>query len=337
MALRNSRDVCSITFAKIEDAEAHKAQCSKRTSTDQSCAADQDVRPHEHQYNCFKHGAKKPICSYIGCTSYVKKQGLCGRHCEKTPRKTCSTVNCTNIAITRGLCGKHGGSKRCIVHDCQNLVQNNNRCRKHGAFLKTCSVIGCTNLSKRKGLCVKHGGKPAIKLCLKCSNRVVSRNLCTTHLAEMDPRLRCSVKDCRTLAKKGGGGCIKHGAKEKRCKVDGCDKKVQRKGRCWIHGGAPRICKCSGCLSYAYKGGYCVKHKSLIQYCSSDSCNKFARKYGLCRNHFQEAAAALSLRNSKENECDIGKSSTRNESLAKPRSGANCRNNTPSTPSPARG
>jgi hypothetical protein len=56
-----------------------------------------------------------------------------------------------------------------------------------------------------------------------------------------------------------------------------------------------------------------VKHKSLIQYCSSDSCNKFARKYGLCRNHFQEAAAALSLRNSKENECDIGKSSTRND------------------------
>ena len=99
---------------------------------------------------------------------------------------------------------------------------------------------------------------------------------------------RCSVEGCLSIVQKGGV-CMKHGAKkeQKRCSIEGCTNKAQKGGVCIKHGAKKKHTRCSreGCTSFAQKGGVCIKHGAKVNRCGAEGCTNNSKRGGLCRRH----------------------------------------------------
>ena len=84
------------------------------------------------------------------------------------------------------------------------------------------------------------------------------------------PRLLCSIPKCKNL-RAGGDLCRSHGGR-RRCKMNGCEKRDQKRGLCAKHGGVD-LCMIKGCGNIARVAQRCGKHKSslnprLFDYCT---------------------------------------------------------------------
>ena len=64
------------------------------------------------------------------------------------------------------------------------------------------------------------------------------------------------------------GVCVKHGAKVRRCKHDGCTNQVINGGLCMRHGAKVNRCKHEGCTNIVQKGGLCKRHGEKVKKCS---------------------------------------------------------------------
>lgn len=72
------------------------------------------------------------------------------------------------------------------------------------------------------------------------------------------------------------------------CKVEGCDKSVQKAGGfCRTHG--PPLPKCNflGCSNQAIKDGVCGRHGAARR-CKVPGCDRQLQRYGVCRKHERE-------------------------------------------------
>lgn len=150
---------------------------------------------------------KRKYCSHEGCTSLVRKGGVCGRHGAR--RQTCRYDGCTNVSVRGGACWKHGATPKLCSHPgCTNYSQKKGVCIRHGAEIaqKKCGVEGCTNNALRGGICVRHGSKPRT----------------------------CSFEGCTNNVRKGGF-CIRHGTKPKKCNYEGCTNNASARGVCRKH------------------------------------------------------------------------------------------------------
>ena len=82
---------------------------------------------------------------------------------------------------------------------------------------------------------------------------------------------------------------MKHGAKVKRCSVEGCKNIVVKGGVCRRHGAKKeqRRCSSEGCTNHAKKGGVCMKHgaKQTRKRCSFEGCTNQSQRRGVCRRH----------------------------------------------------
>ena len=61
------------------------------------------------------------------------------------------------------------------------------------------------------------------------------------------------------------GVCIRHGAKHRQCKVEGCTNIVVNGGVCRRHGAKAKMCGVEGCKSQAARRGVCKKHWKLMK------------------------------------------------------------------------
>jgi len=52
-----------------------------------------------------------------------------------------------------------------------------------------------------------------------------------------------------------------------------------------MHGAKFKRCKVEGCTTYAKKGGVCIKHGAKTKRCSSEGCTNKALRGGVCRRH----------------------------------------------------
>lgn len=164
------------------------------------------------------------ICSFQGCTKYVRSRGLCKAHGGSLQ---CIIPDCGRQSQGNGLCIKHGGGRRCEVNKCNRAAQSNHRCKKHGGGQR-CSVDGCYKSSQGGGLCRSHGGG---QRCGQqgCGKGAQRDGYCAAHGGI---RL-CSEEGC-TRNDRGGGHCAYHGG-GKRCKVDECIKPSRKHGLCAFH------------------------------------------------------------------------------------------------------
>jgi hypothetical protein len=69
-----------------------------------------------------------------------------------------------------------------------------------------------------------------------------------------------AFKDAQIKLSKEVGVCKRHGAKAKRCNIEGC-------------------------TNHAIKGGVCIRHGAKLKRCSSEGCTNQAVKGGVCRRH----------------------------------------------------
>jgi hypothetical protein len=175
-------DICGkARFAKLEEAEAHEAQCqgssssTKRVSSQHDDYDDTQINQNKEKIcwkdgcmniaepdqggRCIEHMIKKkekkkpkekkgkPKCSFEGCTNLAIKLGVCWRHGAKTSKPECSVESCTNLAIKLGVCWRHGAKTskpKCSVDRCTSYVQNNGVCHKHGAERSVSERSVCT-------------------------------------------------------------------------------------------------------------------------------------------------------------------------------------------------
>ena len=63
----------------------------------------------------MRHGAKRKHCSHEGCTSFVKKGGVCIRHGAEV--KKCSNEGCAKRARKGGVCKTHGAEVKKCNHE----------------------------------------------------------------------------------------------------------------------------------------------------------------------------------------------------------------------------
>ena len=82
-----------------------------------------------------------------------------------------------------------------------------------------------------------------------------------------------------------GGVCVKHGAKIKQCKENGCTNNARKGGVCLKHGAKKKQCKVDGCTNGVINGGVCIKHGAKIKHCKEEGCTKFGLKGGKCMQH----------------------------------------------------
>ena len=53
---------------------------------------------------------------------------------------------------------------------------------------------------------------------------------------------------------------IKHRAKRKTCRFEGCQRQIVKDGVCVTHGARVKRCCAEGCQNQAIKGGVCIRH-----------------------------------------------------------------------------
>ena len=103
---------------------------------------------------CQRHGAKRKLCSKVGCTNQSVEGGVCIRHGAK--KKQCRSEGCANLSKKRGVCIRHGATKR------RKTICSSERCKLHGKQRWACYRHGATangaiqkdaQISPRKGEC----------------------------------------------------------------------------------------------------------------------------------------------------------------------------------------
>ena len=128
-----------------------------------------------------------------------------------------------------------------------------------------------------------------------CKNLAIRGGLCWKHGAKGK---KCSMEGCIKFSQMNGI-CAKHGAKKKRpappmCSIKDCNNFAYRKGCCWTHNkdkGELFVCSVDQCKKFAQKDGKCGKHHGSVikkrKICSYDGCKKFSQVGGRCKTHKQ--------------------------------------------------
>lgn len=161
MASKYTCDICgNARFAKLEEAEAHEAQCQGSSSSTKRVSSQ-----HDDYDDTQINQNKEKICWKDGCMNIAEPDqgGRCIEHMikkkekkkpkEKKGKPKCSFEGCTNLAIKLGVCWRHGAKTskpKCSVDRCTSYVQNNGVCHKHGAERSVsersvCTAKGCKN------------------------------------------------------------------------------------------------------------------------------------------------------------------------------------------------
>mmetsp|Transcript_26913 Transcript_26913/g.38498 ORF Transcript_26913/g.38498 Transcript_26913/m.38498 type:complete len:295 (+) Transcript_26913:228-1112(+) len=112
---------------------------------------------------------------------------------------------------------------------------------------------------------------------------------CSAHGAK---RKRCKIEGCPNGVVQGGV-CVKHGAKRRTCKYPGCEKNTKSKGFCSKHGPARKKCVVPKCSNVAVRGGRCKSHGAYTVECTILRCNEQAIGKGLCIKHYKEMNEAM--------------------------------------------
>ena len=126
-----------------------------------------------------------------------------------------------------------------------------------------------------------------------CKNVACSKGLCWKHGAKGK---KCSIEGCTKYSQKNGV-CSRHGGKKKRpdpprCSIEGCSHFAFSKGCCWTHGAEKgKLCSVDQCTKFAQKDGKCGKHHGNVtkkrKLCNYDGCKKFSQVGGRCKTHKQ--------------------------------------------------
>ena len=126
-----------------------------------------------------------------------------------------------------------------------------------------------------------------------CKNLACSKGLCWKHGAKGK---KCSIEGCTKYSQKNGV-CSRHGGKKKRpdpprCSIEGCSHFAFSKGCCWTHGAEKgKLCSVDQCTKFAQKDGKCGKHHGNVtkkrKLCNYDGCKKFSQVGGRCKTHKQ--------------------------------------------------
>jgi len=100
-------------------------------------------------------------------------------------------------------------------------------------------------------------------------------------------RKGCIAPGCNNMARVGGV-CVRHGARQQRCKFSSkCSNIAVNGGVCTKHGAVRKNKKCSvlGCNKEAKKGGICYTHGAKRKKCFIPECNNVVVKGGACNKH----------------------------------------------------
>ena len=92
------------------------------------------------------------------------------------------------------------------------------------------------------------------------------------------------LKDVGTNQSIKGGVCLSHGARAKRCSVEGCNKHGREGGVCISHGAKREKCKSRGCSTIARRGDSCFSHAQNTQ-CLVEGCDNIAAVRGCYEKH----------------------------------------------------
>lgn len=119
---------------------------------------------------CFRHGAKRELCSNEGCSNQVINGGVCIRHGAKV--KLCNNEGCTSQAQNGKVCIRYRATwskKLCSNEGCTNYAVKGGVCIRHGVKKKNAAMKGAQIKQRKECACIIHGAKIQPERIRQCS------------------------------------------------------------------------------------------------------------------------------------------------------------------------